>query len=89
LWWPSTKPGWTINFEIIVSDSAPDFDDLVSSDCIGEVGRIPLPDGGGVWVLADEKEFTGWEASLDDLRREVRGRVESQLVQVEHPATLA
>lgn len=89
-WWPASRPGWTINFEVMVSDADPDFDEYAAFDCIGEVGRIPLSGGGGVLVLADEKHYGPWESSLQTLRENMRATLtESRQANVEHLETLA
>jgi hypothetical protein len=70
--------------------SEPDFDESASFDCIGEVGRIPLPGGGNIWVLADEKDYRPWQPSFDQLCNHVRAQIEdTPAMQWPHPETWA
>jgi hypothetical protein len=77
-WWSPAPDGSAIWFEIMISDEAPD--STVAFGGIGIVGRLDLPDGSGVLVVADEhgsadqQKFEGslshpgwtWYSSNDD-----------------------
>jgi hypothetical protein len=64
-WWAqSPDRGWSLCFNVYVSDRAPDCEEGISFDGTGEVGRIFLPGGGGVYIVADEVDYSTQQEGL-------------------------
>jgi hypothetical protein len=55
-----------MSFNIFLGES--ERTDDINVDCVGEVGRISLPEECMVWVLADEVNSSGQEDRLQELR---------------------
>jgi hypothetical protein len=69
-WWKAPKLGWTMSFNIFLGES--ERADDINVTCVGEVGRISLPEECMVWVLADEVNSSGQEDRIQELREMVK-----------------
>jgi hypothetical protein len=69
-WWTAPLAGWTMSFNIFLGEQ--ERDDSFTVICAGEVGRIDLPGGCVVWVLADEVNSSHQESQFQELRRIAR-----------------
>jgi hypothetical protein len=65
-WWKAPKLGWTMSFNIFLGEN--ERSDGINVTCVGEVGRISLPEECLVWVLADEVDSSEQEDRLQELR---------------------
>jgi hypothetical protein len=83
-WWLPPRPGWTLGFHVFLGDETRDPNFTVQ--CIGEVGRIDLPDNSVVWVLAEELNSTEQEAHIEGLREAMR---KNKIPSTTYPAAAA
>jgi hypothetical protein len=71
--WPAPQGDRAFLFDLLIREV--DAEGLTLNDVVGEVGRIDLPSGGGVWVIANEgpmnSEALTW---ITRLRRSARTR---------------
>lgn len=89
-WWPTPGPGRGLRFEILLREPDPVTGGLTVNQASGEVGRMQLPDGLGVWIVAnDVPSDAAHEAFLDEIRDEVRGRATEVIGGMPFPTAMA
>ncbi len=91
-WWGSSGAARALRFDVLLRDStAGDLTVVIA----GEVGRVTLDDGSGVWVVASDIPSTPeHERFLDELRGRVRDLTSRDgssagLLSLPHPAAMA
>jgi hypothetical protein len=73
-WFPAPPAGQGLRFDVMLG--AAGREDLTVLDCVGEVGRINLRSGAGVWVVATQFEVDPErEAGLATLRTRIRSEI--------------
>lgn len=71
---PATHDVWALRFDVLLG--TPDRDALTINDCVGDVGRMTLSSGAGVWVVVSEMDIRGeFEAGLAEVRRQASATI--------------
>lgn len=73
-WFPAPEYPFVIRFDVMLK--RPDAEPLTVGESLGEVGRMTMRSGAGVWIVGTEfATTTDYEARMANLRSEVMGSV--------------